>query len=722
MNAEGTCYPCLLAVRLGEDEDWRRAEVRGEFLAPGRHRQLAFYLDGLRLPTVMPYRKRNRSGTASTKARRLTTSSRTSEDGDVCTPQIDGQLGLFATPPRSLRRSHAALLRGRDIPDLPLLLRALEDIAVERGVKDGWRRITRDLGMLALAARDPGERLVRPETLPDLPDMHPTIEEALARACLLAKRRPRIVPKFLLTSGSCSQCLAWANDKWKVCVPCSDWRLKHPEAEPCSRCRRLRPLSKRLCRFCTIVVAENDLDIHGAALDGGDQLWFGGPFTPTMQTDYGPGKSALRKGRFAARRRMAKEAARAARPLSAHLATPGQQMLFVGLDRDWSRIDETDLPALTEAAADLISDFTYYIKERGWALQQIRSSLRVLKILVSHLGVQAPIREADIRALASLSSNHQCPRVIDYLRRRGLLAEDEAVDADLVRARRIAAGLPEPFVSPVNTWIDVLIGQSAKPSLPVAPATAYRYVNDIAPVLNAWAADGITSFREITKEHIKDAVTVEKRARHVGLRSLFRALRRERLIFRDPARTVSLHVTPRLPTPLPSDQLHGLLDKVPGPRDRLIIALVAIHALTPAELRRLPLRGLDRACGQLRVIRPGRPDHIVFLDEFTLTLATSWVAERTRLWPYTTNPHLLVTRVTAASDKNPEVAKVLIQRLFRRIGIRPMKLREDRILDEAHQSADPVHLMRLFGLSQTTAVKYVATAHPADIRPDPIAP
>jgi hypothetical protein len=33
-------------------------------------------------------------------------------------------------------------------------------------------------------------------------------------------------------------------------------------------------------------------------------------------------------------------------------------------------------------------------------------------------------------------------------------------------------------------------------------------------------------------------------------------------------------------------------------------------------------------------------------------------------------------------------------------------------LDEARQTADPVRLMRLFGISDTTAMKYVFTAHP----------
>jgi hypothetical protein len=39
-------------------------------------------------------------------------------------------------------------------------------------------------------------------------------------------------------------------------------------------------------------------------------------------------------------------------------------------------------------------------------------------------------------------------------------------------------------------------------------------------------------------------------------------------------------------------------------------------------------------------------------------------------------------------------------------------LRIDRILDEAHETADPVHLMRVFGIAPDTAMKYVKAAHP----------
>jgi hypothetical protein len=50
--------------------------------------------------------------------------------------------------------------------------------------------------------------------------------------------------------------------------------------------------------------------------------------------------------------------------------------------------------------------------------------------------------------------------------------------------------------------------------------------------------------------------------------------------------------------------------------------------------------------------------------------------------------------------------------IFQKLGLSPSKLRQDRILDEARHTADPVHLMRVFGLTAKPAMHYVQAAHP----------
>ncbi|GAA2301779.1 hypothetical protein GCM10010234_50860 [Streptomyces hawaiiensis] len=140
------------------------------------------------------------------------------DDPRICPPQIPGQLGLFPAPRRTFTKYDGGRIHDREIPDLPPLIDELRKIAKERGVTAAsWSRMTWNLARLALAAREPGERQVRPELVQHLPTMQPTVGEALHRAGLLAPKRPRIVPADELNYGSCGHCFAWANDRLTVC-------------------------------------------------------------------------------------------------------------------------------------------------------------------------------------------------------------------------------------------------------------------------------------------------------------------------------------------------------------------------------------------------------------------------------------------------------------------------------------------------------------------------
>jgi hypothetical protein len=178
------------------------------------------------------------------------------------------------------------------------------------------------------------------------------------------------------------------------------------------------------------------------------------------------------------------------------------------------------------------------------------------------------------------------------------------------------------------------------------PALAYKtirnYLAYLLPLLTGWASR-YASLREVTRQDILDAV----HARHgpviqhrvVALRSLFRALRQERPIFRDPTRGISLPAPARLPLPLPADRVAGLLDRADGPAARLAVALVAIHALPEADLVRLQAADLDLASCTLTV-RRGHQRRIIYLDEVTAALASQWLRYRHQRWPDSRNPHL----------------------------------------------------------------------------------
>jgi len=241
-----------------------------------------------------------------------------------------------------------------------------------------------------------------------------------------------------------------------------------------------------------------------------------------------------------------------------------------------------------------------------------------------------------------------------------------------------------------------------------------RYLSYLDPVLHRWA-DRVTGLREITADDIREALNERSghsaRNRHTGLRSLFRALKQERLIFRDPTRGISVPKVNTLPAPIPSDQLRGLIERTSGSMAQLVVALIAIHGLGVAEVTRLHVADLDLTRGRLTVRRDTWP-HTVYLDELTHARAVAWLRERRRRWPVTTNPHLLISQVTSADTTDQAVSTTLIKQIFKPLNISPSSVRQDRILHEARETADPVHLMRVFGIVDATAMRYVYAAHP----------
>jgi len=277
---------------------------------------------------------------------------------------------------------------------------------------------------------------------------------------------------------------------------------------------------------------------------------------------------------------------------------------------------------------------------------------------------------------------------------------------------RLLASLPGQIGREATAWVTVVRGHGRVSHPALTYKTIRNYLAYLMPVLTGWASQ-YTSLREVTRHDILDAVDARHgpviQHRIVALRSLFRALRQEQVIFRDPTRGISLPAPARLPQPLPADQVAGLLNRASGPAARLVVALVAIHAVPESDLVRLQAADLDLATGTL-IIRHGYRHRVVFLDEVTAALASQWLRYRHQRWPGSRNPHLLVSQQTAA-DASP-VGPTMIGAMFEPLGVRPTRLRQDRILDEARHTADPVHLVRVFGINENTAIYYVHAAHP----------
>lgn len=219
----------------------------------------------------------------------------------------------------------------------------------------------------------------------------------------------------------------------------------------------------------------------------------------------------------------------------------------------------------------------------------------------------------------------------------------------------------------------------------------------------------------ITHDHVAQAVAARQgnpaRAVQHGLRSVLGALKQERMIIRDPSRGLTHGAAELLPQVVPSDLLAGLLGHADGALQRLIIAFVAIHALPSHEIARLLATDLALAAGH-QIVRRGRQRHTLYLEETTHQLAAERLTERHRRWPTCTNPHLLISSHTAFDPEHPFISIEVFKRTFRPLAMTMSQLRQDRILHEAHETADPLRLMRLFGISDGTAMRYIAAAHP----------
>lgn len=109
--------------------------------------------------------------------------------------------------------------------------------------------------------------------------------------------------------------------------------------------------------------------------------------------------------------------------------------------------------------------------------------------------------------------------------------------------------------------------------------------------------------------------------------------------------------------------------------------------------------------------RRGEGIHL-YLDDLSTALAADWLREHRRRSPQATNPHLLITSQIYRHPASPRITYCAMRAAFDQIGLLPRQVRADRVLDEARQSADPVHLVHLFGIHPSIAVKYVHAAHP----------
>jgi hypothetical protein len=185
---------------------------------------------------------------------------------------------------------------------------------------------------------------------------------------------------------------------------------------------------------------------------------------------------------------------------------------------------------MTAAAADLVEDFVRMRRDHEQNRDHYKDT-RTLRTLVYWLGGESPVWEGDVYALADLDSNFAAKRVSQFLKARGLLTEDSARHRDWnqLRIEAVLHTLPAPLETEIRVWIAAQRGQGRWQHEPRSYATIRRYLLALEPVLTRWAADGVSTLREITADQLAHLVADQQgnRGRYlaISLRSLFRALK-----------------------------------------------------------------------------------------------------------------------------------------------------------------------------------------------------
>ena len=718
LNTDGLCKPCLQAIRAEDDAEWALALDT----ARPRHLQLLLGTGRDNANQARPLSRGSGHGPRVGEEWRLKLKQQRETPGKpsaVLQPQTWGQIPLF-TLPRTLTDATARAISGRPVPGWEQTRTALSEMASEHGLTTAWQFKVGEMVRLALAIREAeGTQLLPEAMLRDLPSNGDAVRLILLRTGLLEaapqpirfSRTDQPSTRYITVPApphgrlprSCRDCDAWMPSDHRAlrCHPCRHWRERYERGQ-CSRCRRgERPLRDGRCRTCHPYRLLDEAQPSTAAFT---QLLFdlpagiGGP-VPPFPVEKPP--------------RDADEQA------PAWQTCHGQQALFT-IRREWTPVltrlrgkPRAEL-SLTRAAQRLVDEFAQLRKEQR--SPDYDKNIHTLTILVYWLGAATAIYERDVHDLARLDPNLAAKPVCQFLRARGLLLDDPALhqDVDRLWIESALSALPEQVAGEVRTWVTVQRGLGRRDGGARGYDGIRRYLVVLQPILTVWTRAGVTTLRQITRDHVGDAVDAlsghARRYLAICLRSLFKTLKRQRVIFRDPTRQLPVGDLNGVPRSVPSDVLAGLLDQVTIPLGRLVIALAAVHAMTGNDIRMIMTTDLNLARGTLE-IRNGLLRHIVYIEEFTHRLATEWLAYRHQRWPASTNPHLLVSQKTALDPDHPAVSMGMLHGILPK-GLTLDALRQDRILHEAFETADPLRLMRLFGITERTAMRYVTASHP----------
>jgi integrase len=351
-------------------------------------------------------------------------------------------------------------------------------------------------------------------------------------------------------------------------------------------------------------------------------------------------------------------------------------------------------------------------EKRGWGPEVRGGMQRTLVMLLAGHADGDLIRVSDFYEVVAEHTTN-IDDTIEILTVMGVVLDDRQ-QAFYRWLRTELDGLAPAIRRDTHTWAAMLCNGGPR-NRARTPTTAANYLHTIRPALQAWSTR-YSHLREVTRDDViayLDMLTGSPRKTALSaLRSLFAWAKRTNIIFRNPA--VRLRGVPREDTlwqPLRPDELARTVATATTVHARLFIALAAVHAARAGQIRALRLDDVDLGNRRITIAGHERP-----LDDLTHQLLLAWLEHRRTRWPNTANPHLVISPCTAGG-LGP-VSYPFLARPLRGLPATLERLRIDRQLEEALTSgADPLHVAAVFGVSDTTAIRYAGNARQLLARP-----
>lgn len=198
-----------------------------------------------------------------------------------------------------------------------------------------------------------------------------------------------------------------------------------------------------------------------------------------------------------------------------------------------------------------------------------------------------------------------------------------------------------PRAASIDRSVDAFLNHAAL-ERNLSPRTVEAYGRDLGRFAGFLEGAGVTSLRALERQHVS-AFVRHLEGKGLSPRSRARALSAVRRLVQYGARQGECRIdpldgveAPRFGKPLPRtlrpEETQALLDATDpedplGCRDRAMLEVLYGAGLRVSELVSLPLSGLDRKTGLVRVMGKGRRERIVPLGEPALEAVERYLAE-----------------------------------------------------------------------------------------------